>query len=123
MLQTVGWLVIVGSSVGVAVDASRLDARRGVLGGGLRDMGPAGWFFSCLLLWIVAVPCYLTVRGTLVRRRDALARLGQNQLRVARTPAWATAAAPPPPPGWYADPSGRPQWRWWSGDRWTDDLG
>jgi len=26
-------------------------------------MGVAGWFFSCLLLWIVAFPAYLAKRG------------------------------------------------------------
>jgi hypothetical protein len=25
-----------------------------------------------------------------------------------------------PPPGWYADPSGEPQYRWWDGTVWQD---
>jgi hypothetical protein len=25
-----------------------------------------------------------------------------------------------PPPGWYADPSGEPQYRWWDGAGWQD---
>ena len=27
-----------------------------------------------------------------------------------------------PPPGWYADPSGARRWRFWDGERWTDDF-
>jgi Protein of unknown function (DUF2510) len=44
----------------------------------------------------------------------------------------APAAAPPPPvaaptagpgaPGWAADPYGRHQWRYWDGDRWTEQV-
>ena len=36
------------------------------------------------------------------------------------------AKAPPPgpqPPGWYADPSGRQEMRWWDGYRWTWHAG
>jgi hypothetical protein len=28
----------------------------------------------------------------------------------------------PSPPQWAPDPSGRNQWRWWNGGRWTDDV-
>jgi hypothetical protein len=48
------------------------------------------------------------------------------------TPAPAAAAAPPPPvaaptagpgaPGWAADPYGRHQWRYWDGNRWTEQV-
>src|SRR5437899_298011 len=44
----------------------------------------------------------------------------------------APAPAPPPPvaapaaapgaPGWAADPYGRHQWRYWDGNRWTDQV-
>jgi len=28
-----------------------------------------------------------------------------------------------PPPGWYADPTGRPAFRWWDGRQWTEHVG
>jgi putative membrane protein len=28
-----------------------------------------------------------------------------------------------PPAGWFADPSGRNEWRYWNGSEWTDDVG
>ncbi len=28
-----------------------------------------------------------------------------------------------PPSGWYADPSGHNQVRWWDGSRWTEHVG
>lgn len=35
-------------------------------------------------------------------------------------PATTDPARPvPPPPGWYADPAGRWQWRWWDGAAWS----
>ncbi len=30
------------------------------------------------------------------------------------------AVSRPPVTGWYADPSGEPQWRYWNGSAWTD---
>jgi len=33
-----------------------------------------------------------------------------------------TVPKPSPPRGWYADPAGAHAWRWWDGERWTDDL-
>lgn len=32
------------------------------------------------------------------------------------------AASPPPPPGWYADPHGGPNQRYWDGTQWTDHV-
>jgi len=56
----------------------------------------------------------------------------QNVLPVRARPAPAAAPAPPPPvaapaaapgaPGWAADPYGRHQWRYWDGNRWTDQV-
>ena len=142
-MQSLLYLIDVAIAVGVAFDASHLNARRGALGGGLRDMGPAGWFFACLLLWIVALPCYLTVRPRLVRRATALAThpqfagaaYGQQYAPgptygghvVAPAQAqWSPQPAPPaqvpagPPPGYYPDPERRSElMRWWDGSNWA----
>ena len=55
-------LAVLASSIWVAVDASSIGVKKGQMSG-LLDMGPGGWFFSCLLLWIICFPLYLTKRG------------------------------------------------------------
>ena len=82
------WLIVIATSVAVLVDASRLGARPGTLGGGLRDMSPLGWFFCCLLLWIVSFPVYLASRPKYVAIRDA-----KRAAPVEATP-WRSAFAP-----------------------------
>jgi hypothetical protein len=55
-------IVVVGSAIWVAVDASNLGVKKGCLGGGLVDSGPVAWFFVTLLLWIIGFPLYLATR-------------------------------------------------------------
>jgi len=55
-------LVIIVTSIWVAIDASNIGARKGLVKG-LGDMGAAGWFFCCLLIWIVGFPVYLAKRS------------------------------------------------------------
>ena len=135
------YLVVLGAAIWVGVDASKLGARRGALGGGMLDMGPAGWFFACLLFWIVTVPCYLVTRPKLVRRARVLSTHPQFAAAAAAyvppgTPQGPVAGygmatggyqpgfappvptAPMPPPGWYPSPDG-PGMRWWDGTNWT----
>src|SRR5487761_1930575 len=57
------FLVVIGTTIWVGIDASNLGMRHGRLGGGFLDMGPAGWVFACLLFWIIAFPCYLAARS------------------------------------------------------------
>ena len=80
-------LVVLGTSIWVAIDSSTLGARKGVLGGGFLDMGPVGGFFGCLLVWIVVFPCYLVARPKLVAVKQG--RLAPN----------AFPGYPPPQPG------------------------
>lgn len=56
------WLVILGSSLWVFFDARSIGVKKGQVKG-LADMGPAGWLFACLLLWIIAFPMYLVKRS------------------------------------------------------------
>ena len=61
-MESLVFLIIVGTSLWVAYDAEKKGAKSGRLGGGFFDMGPIGWLFACLLLWIVAFPAYLVKR-------------------------------------------------------------
>ncbi len=69
-------LVVLASAIWMAVDASQLGYDKRDIRG-LAAMGPVGWFFAGLLLWIVAFPLYLVKRGELKAagefRRQALA--------------------------------------------------
>ena len=56
------WLVIIGTSIWVLVDAKSIGVKKGQIKG-LGDLGPWGWFFVCLLLWIVGFPFYLAKRS------------------------------------------------------------
>ena len=66
LVQQLIGVVVVATSVWVAFDAHRLmsdlpkPARRTVT---RATTSPAVWFIACLLLWIVAFPWYLAVRG------------------------------------------------------------
>jgi hypothetical protein len=59
------------------------------------------WSLGCLLLWVVAFPWYL------------VNRTGD---RLPPAPDYGLA------PGWYPDPIGRAQTRWFDGQRWTDAV-
>jgi hypothetical protein len=54
-------LIVLGTSVWMLIDATRLGVRKGMIKG-FFNMGPAGWFLSSLVLWIVAFPAYLVKR-------------------------------------------------------------
>ncbi|HET9060710.1 MAG TPA: hypothetical protein VFN61_12375 [Acidimicrobiales bacterium] len=92
--------VVLVTSLAVGIDASRLGAKRGTLGGGFLDMGPEAWFFCCLFIWVISFPCYLVVRG----RLQSAHRLG---MLAGVPPAGAPAPFAPPPgelwPGVHPD--------------------
>jgi hypothetical protein len=117
-MQPLLGLVVLAVAFGVAFDAHRLGAKRGVLGGGLLDMGPVAWFFCLVMMWIVALPCYLIKRPKLVRYQSLQA--GHPSLVDADLLYTANSG---PPPGWYPDPEGRGGARWWSGTGWTQHIG
>jgi hypothetical protein len=50
----------------VLIDAKKIGVKKGQIKG-LADIGPWGWFFVCLLLWIIGFPLYLLKRGELKR--------------------------------------------------------
>ena len=61
-MDSLMFLVVIGTSLWVLVDAKTIGVRKGQIKGA-GDMGPWGWFFVCLLLWIVGFPFYLAKRG------------------------------------------------------------
>lgn len=59
-------LIIIGTSIWVYFDAKSIGVKKGQIEG-IANMGPVGWFFVCLLLWIIGFPVYLAKRGEFKR--------------------------------------------------------
>lgn len=53
--------LVIGTSIWVLVDAQSIGVKKGQVQG-MANMGPWGWFFVCLLLWIIGFPMYLAKR-------------------------------------------------------------
>lgn len=60
------WLVIIGTSIWVLIDAKTIGVKKGQITG-MGNMGPLGWFLVCLFLWIIGFPFYLAKRGEFKR--------------------------------------------------------
>jgi len=54
-------LIVIGTSICVLVDPKKIGVKKGQIQG-LANIGPWGWFFACLLIWIIAFPVYLFKR-------------------------------------------------------------
>lgn len=61
-MDTIIMLVILGTSIWVLFDARAIGVKKGMVKG-MANMGPWGWFFVTLFLWIVGFPAYLAMRG------------------------------------------------------------
>lgn len=61
-MEVVLWMIIIGSSIWVLVDSKSIGVKKNQISG-IGNMGPWGWFFACLLLWIIGFPLYLAKRG------------------------------------------------------------
>ncbi len=72
ILATSGWalvdaktigvkLIILATSGWVLVDAKTIGVKKGQIKGA-GNLGPWGWFFACLLLWVISFPFYLAKR-------------------------------------------------------------
>ena len=62
MVITIEWLIIIMSSIWVFFDSKEIGAKKGLITG-FANMGPVGWFFSCLFLWLIGFPMYLATRS------------------------------------------------------------
>lgn len=71
------YIVVIATSLWVLIDAHTIGVKRGQPPGFL-GMGPWGWFFVCLLLWIIGFPMYLAKRGE-YKRISARKRLSSGE--------------------------------------------
>ena len=103
------WWVVIATSIWMAVDASKIGYDKRDIDG-LAAIGPVGWFFAGLFLWIVTFPLYLIKRPELKaaaeRRRQQLAH-GPMQGQLMGH-AYPPAHGYPPPQGYYPPPQGYP---------------
>ena len=103
MTNLIPLLILLGTSIGVLVDAKKIGVRSRMLPGMLGS-GPWGWFFGSLLVWIVVFPLYLfyarprylsAVRTTPKGKEDLAA--GTHSPGRSNMPAEPAATIAPPP--------------------------
>ena len=63
-MGTVFLWIVIGTSIWMAFDAHQIGYDKKDVKG-MAGMGPLGWLFAGLLLWIVAFPLYLASRSKL----------------------------------------------------------
>ena len=86
-ITTLMWLLVIGSSIWVFIDANSIGVKKGQIKG-VADMGAGGWLLACLLLWIIAFPLYLSKRSEFIRinqRTNVLQQPMQNQRTLPNT--------------------------------------
>ncbi len=81
---------------------------------------------------LVVIGLVLLIIGLVRGRRPAAVPAGDTSVVPPVDPMAAGVAIPPPipapvpapmtPAGWYPDPHGIAQWRWWDGQQWTDQV-
>ena len=87
-------IIVLGTSIWVAFDASSIGAGRRS-----GTTGPAAWFLFCLLLWIVGFPVYLANRSKI----KAAAALAGAAHPDGATPTAVGPVPTSPPPAWPPD--------------------
>jgi cyclophilin family peptidyl-prolyl cis-trans isomerase len=118
-----GHQLLTGEASGEPVDVAALEEllqRVAVLGRGPGPRSPS-WSWT---------RCWCSVRrGRAARRRAAAARRhdperGPRRLGtlLRRAVAGSGVTSPAQPPGWYPDPTGQPQSRYWDGIQWTSST-
>ena len=59
-------VIVIITSLWVLIDAKAIGVKKGQITG-MGNLGPWGWFFACLLLWIVSFPFYIAKRSEFKR--------------------------------------------------------
>ena len=72
------FLMVIATSIWVYFDAKAIGVKKGQLSG-IANMGPVGWFFACLGLWIIAFPVYLGKRAEFKRINGVQAGQSPNR--------------------------------------------
>ena len=106
------------SAIGkLSSDGDLVDVAQDLVGGNLR------WFVASTLLSGVAGIFGAVTLRTLVARQESYADRF-NLDRSTTMPTYFAAPVPTqtPPPGWFPDPAGRFDHRWWDGVRWTETV-
>ena len=80
-MESIILLIIIGTSIWVLIDAKSIGVEKGTVKG-VANMGPWGWFFCCLLLWIIAFPLYLGNRGKFKQVNSALAKSDEDPIAL-----------------------------------------
>lgn len=109
------------------------------------DASANGWFVFTLLFGVIGLICYLAVRPRYVEIKEGRVaqRFQASQLSLSDSaippvpaatiprppvPSPSTRAATPTPPppgtpaGWFSDPVGQYEHRYWDGSRWTEHV-
>jgi hypothetical protein len=71
------WIIVIATSIWVLIDAKTIGVKKGQIQG-MGNLGPSGWFFACLLLWIIGFPFYLAKRSEFKRINSAPPQERQN---------------------------------------------
>ena len=71
------WIIVMATSVWVLIDAKTIGVKKGQIQG-MGNIGPWGWFFACLLLWIIGFPFYLAKRSEFKRINSGLSQESQS---------------------------------------------
>ena len=61
-MQFIILLIVLITAIWVLIDANNIGIKKGQISG-MGDMGPMGWFISCLLIWVIAFPLYIVKRN------------------------------------------------------------
>jgi hypothetical protein len=92
-----------------------VEVAQDLVGGNLR------WFVaSTLLSGLASVVGAVTLRSLVARQERYAERFNLRDATAARS--YRSASTGATPPGWFPDPAGRFDHRWWDGARWTETV-